>query len=73
MKRLELIFVNEAGKTATYSLDDPVEPVDSAAVIHAMDEIIEQNVFTTRDGALVAKRGARIVERTVTDIDIGEE
>ena len=72
MKKLELIFENEAGKSVTYSLDEPVEPVDTEAVIHAMDEIINQNVFITRDGPLVAKRGARIVERTVTDIQLDE-
>lgn len=70
MKRIELLFYNEDGKTATISLENPVEPVDAAKVNEVMDEIIEQNVFYTSGGALVKKRGARIVERNVTEIEI---
>jgi len=70
MKRLELIFENEAGKNVTFTLDEPVDPVNPEAIHQAMDEIIAQNVFTTNDGDVIAKKGARIVERTVTPIDI---
>lgn len=67
-KRLELKFVNFEGKTATIPIDDPVEPVDPAAVSAAMDMIIVENIFTSSGGDLVAKKSARIVERNVTDI-----
>ncbi|MDG5789216.1 DUF2922 domain-containing protein [Evansella sp. AB-P1] len=69
-KRLELLFTNESGRSVTLSLDDPIEPVDNLLVSAVMDEIIDHNVFTTFDGALVQKRGARIVERTVQDIEL---
>lgn len=68
MKRLELIFENAAGKAVTYSVDNPQEPADPQTVSDAMDEIIAQNVLTSNEGPIVAKKGARIVERTVTDI-----
>lgn len=71
MKKLELIFENEEGKTVTYSLDNPIDPADVVAVEAAMDEIVTQNVFSTSGGNIVAKKGARIVERTVTEIEIG--
>lgn len=73
MKKLELIFENQAGKTVTYSLDNPVDPADVSAINAAMDEIIEQNVFSSNGGNIVAKKGARIVERTVTEVDLGIE
>lgn len=73
MKKLELIFENEDGKSVTFTLDNPVEPADAEAVNAAMDEVIAQNAFGSPGGNLVAKKGARIVERTVTDIDIGME
>ncbi len=73
MKKLELIFENEEGKSVTYTLDSPVDPADPEAVNAAMDEVISQNCFGSTGGDLVAKKGARIVERTVTDIDIGME
>jgi len=70
LKRIELQFENEDGKTVTYSLDEPVEPANPEAVNAAMDEVIAQNLFSSSGGNIVAKKGARIVERNVTDIDI---
>ncbi|MBP2257735.1 DUF2922 domain-containing protein [Virgibacillus alimentarius] len=70
MKKLELKFENEDGKTVTYSLDKPVEPVDPEAVKSAMDEVIAQNAFTSSGGDLIAKHSARIVERNVEEIDL---
>lgn len=69
MKRLELIFENEDGKKSTYSIDNPIEPADAEAVENAMDEIVEQDLFMTLGGRLVKKVEARIVERTVTEIE----
>jgi len=73
MKTLELIFENELGRTVTYRLDEPVDPADPEAVNAAMDEVIEQNVFGSTGGNLIKKKGARIVERSVTEIDIEME
>ncbi|ASN04211.1 DUF2922 domain-containing protein [Virgibacillus necropolis] len=69
-KKLELKFENQDGKVVTYTLDNPVEPVDAIAVQTAMDEIITQNAFTSSGGDLVAKKSARIVERNVLDIEL---
>lgn len=71
MRKLELKFENQAGKTVTYSLDNPVEPVDIASINAAMDEIIAQNAFSSTGGDLLTKKSARIVERTVEDIELG--
>lgn len=71
MKRLELLFENFEGKTVTFTLDNPVDPANPEDINAAMDEILQQNVFDSSGGELVAKKGARIVERYVTDIDIG--
>ncbi|HLR60848.1 MAG TPA: DUF2922 domain-containing protein [Lentibacillus sp.] len=70
MKKLELKFLNEDDKTVTYSLEKPVEPVDASAVSAAMDEIISQNAFTSSGGDLVSKKSARIVDRTVAEIEL---
>ncbi|MFC4619666.1 DUF2922 domain-containing protein [Camelliibacillus cellulosilyticus] len=70
-KTIELLFENAAGKTVRYSLDNPVDPYDVAAVNAAMDAIIEQNAFTSSGGDLVKKKGARLVEHNVTDIQLG--
>ncbi|MEF2293403.1 DUF2922 domain-containing protein [Virgibacillus dokdonensis] len=70
MKKLELKFTNEDGKTVNYSIDQPVEPVDTATVNAAMDEILQQNAFTSSGGDLVAKKSARIVERIVEEVEM---
>lgn len=70
MKRLELRFVNADGKTVTYSLDNPVEPADPEVISGAMDDIIEQNAFTSSGGDLVSKHSARLVERNVEEIEL---
>src|SRR5699024_529174 len=70
LKKLELKFENYDGKTVTYSLDNPVEPVDPELVNEVMDEIIAQDAFTSSGGDLVAKKSARIVDRQVEDIEI---
>lgn len=70
MKRLELQFKNEEGKTVTLAVDDPIEPADASTINAAMDEVLQQNLFQTKGGELVEKHAARIVERTVEDIEI---
>ncbi|GAB2538175.1 DUF2922 domain-containing protein [Gracilibacillus alcaliphilus] len=70
MKKLELQFENEEGKTTTISLDQPLEPVDAEAVNAAMDTIIAENAFESSGGELIAKKAARVVERNVVEIEI---
>jgi hypothetical protein len=69
-KTLEMSFSNYEGKTAKVSIENPIDPVDPVAVAAAMDTIIAANIFITSGGDLVEKRGARIVERTVTDVEL---
>lgn len=70
-KKLEMQFINLEGKTATISVDDPIEPVVAATVSAAMDTIITANIFTSKGGDLVAKKGARVVEHNVADVELG--
>lgn len=68
MKTLELRFENEDGKVSTLRIEEPREPVDPLLVSAAMDEIIQQNVFTSSSGMFTTKKDARIVERNVEEI-----
>ena len=69
-KILELLFVTQEGKTAKISIDNPIEPVDLVKVKAAMAQIITANVFTTNGGSFVSSKGARLVERNVSDYDV---
>jgi hypothetical protein len=70
-KTLELQFNTRDNKPFSITLTDPVEPVNPVALAAAMDTIIAQNCFTTSGGDVVAKKGARIIERNENDIIIG--
>ncbi|MGM7681222.1 DUF2922 domain-containing protein [Cytobacillus sp. Hm23] len=69
-KTLELKFGNEEGKVGTISIENPTEPVDTTLVSSVMDTILSSDVFTSSGGGLTSKKGARVVERNVTDIQI---
>ncbi|XJZ28764.1 DUF2922 domain-containing protein [Bacillota bacterium Lsc_1132] len=69
-KTLELQFVTDAGKVARISLDNPKEPIDLAVVKQSMDQIIAASIFVNPAGVLVSPKGARVIERNVTDYAI---
>jgi hypothetical protein len=69
-KTLELEFGTELGKTARISVENPKEPVDEEVVKLSMAQIIASDVFSTNSGKLADVKGARIVERNVTDYEL---
>ena len=71
-KTLELQFSTETGKVAKISIDHPKEPVDSVALKSVMTNIISSNVFQSSNGRLVTVKGARLLERNVTEYVIAE-
>jgi hypothetical protein len=69
-KTLELHFSTEFGKTASLSVENPKEPVDEAVVKQSMAQIIASEIFTTASGKFVAAKGARVIDRNVTDYEL---
>ncbi|PLR79853.1 DUF2922 domain-containing protein [Bacillus canaveralius] len=69
-KTMELQFLTDSGAIARVSVDNPKEPIDPVAVKQSMDQIILAGAFTTANGNLAAVKGARVVERNVTDYEI---
>ncbi|WP_066248204.1 DUF2922 domain-containing protein [Neobacillus drentensis] len=69
-KTLELQFTTEMGKTASLTVDNPKEPIDEEVVKLSMAQIIGSQVFTTGSGKLVAAKGARVIDRNVTDYEL---
>ena len=69
-KTLELQFGTELGKTASLSVDNPKEPIDEEVVKQSMAQIIASGIFTTSSGKLVSAKGARVVDRSVTDYEL---
>ncbi|WP_243385416.1 DUF2922 domain-containing protein [Bacillus kexueae] len=69
-KTLELQFLNEEGKTVRLSIDEPKSTLTSEEVSQAMDVIISSDVFISNGGKFVSKKGARIIDRQVTEMTI---
>ncbi|MFK9094249.1 DUF2922 domain-containing protein [Bacillus salipaludis] len=69
-KTLELQFGTEFGKTARISVDNPKEPIDEGVVKLSMEQIIASDIFTTSSGRLAVSKGARVIERNVTDYEL---
>jgi hypothetical protein len=69
-KTLELQFVTEMGKIAKLVVDNPKEPIELATVKQSMENILSSGVFYSNSGNLVSIKGARVIDRTVTDYEI---
>lgn len=69
-KKLELSFGTEDGSVSTISVDDPKEPIIIAEVMAAMEEMIAAEAIQSTRGKLTTVKGARLVERTVTDYEL---
>lgn len=71
MKTLELSFLTSEGKTVRMTIDNPKEPLEAEEVKEAMQTIIDSDVFIDRDGyRYQSSKGARLIERNVTVIDL---
>jgi hypothetical protein len=67
MKTLELTFNAEFG-TARIAIRNPKEPIDSAKVKAAMNQLVVADVFKTSNGDLVSPKSARVIDRETQDI-----
>ena len=67
---LELQFLTAHDKAVTISIQNPKQDLTDAQVLAAMQTIIDQNVFAKEDSTVSVIKGARIVERVVTDFDM---
>ncbi|EJS09167.1 MULTISPECIES: DUF2922 domain-containing protein [Bacillus] len=69
MQALKLIFVKEDGKTVILSIDNPITPVNAQVVNQVMDTILSSSVFSSI-GENTRKKGARLIEKTVSEVQI---
>ena len=67
-KTLQLNFVTADGKRTSLTVDEPRDGLTPFEVEAAMEEIISSGVFEVDSSPLETAKGARIVERTVTEL-----
>lgn len=70
VKNLQITFINEGGKKVSMTINDPRKGLTPENVKTAMNSIIQENVFKSKAGNLVAISGARIIERGVTELEM---
>jgi hypothetical protein len=69
-RRLEMIFLNAAGRRSTISVDNVREDITQQEVQSAMDMIVNRNIFTTSGGDIAGIDSARIVSTDITEIPV---
>ncbi|GAB6181741.1 DUF2922 domain-containing protein [Desulfotomaculum defluvii] len=67
---LELVFVNQAGSKVTLRVSNCREDLTVEDVKTVMQSIIDKNIFTSTGGDLVGYAGARVVTRSVTELEL---
>ena len=68
VKVLRLVFKTENGKTYSMEFSNPKDSITQDEVIALGNLIVNKNVITTKNGALVEFVDGGIVERTFTDL-----
>ncbi len=68
VKTLRMIFEDAEGKNRAVTIADPVDNPGAMLVEDTMDHIVNNDIFSTAGGSLVAKVRAEVVERTVDTI-----
>lgn len=61
------------GKTMTLTVEEPKENLTPTEIEGVMQTIITSNIFHHNGSSLMAINQARIVERTVTEIEFTDE
>ncbi|WP_088006414.1 DUF2922 domain-containing protein [Indiicoccus explosivorum] len=67
---LELTFESALGKEATFTVDAPRADLTALELKTGMDSIIALGAFAVEGSLFAAAKGARIVERNVTEYEI---
>lgn len=69
-KRLEMVFLNTAGRRTTIAVVEPKDDLTPESIRAAMELIIAKNLFNSTGGDLVAVDTARVVMRDVVEFVI---
>jgi hypothetical protein len=67
-KTLQLSFLTAEGKQTSLTVDEPKDGLTPSEVETAMQQIISSGVFEVDGSPLQSVKGARIIERTVTEL-----
>lgn len=67
--RLEMDFLDSLEKMSRISLDEPREDLIPSEIESAMQSIISNNIFETKNGDYVAISAARVITTNINEIE----
>lgn len=67
---LTLTFKTETGEKSSLTITDVKTSVTSEEANNLMDIIIDNNIFTSKNGAFTGKAEAKLTERKITKYEI---
>lgn len=67
--KLEMDFLDTLNKISKISLDNPKPDLLPSEIQAAMENIIAQNVFTSKDGDFIAVGGARVITTNISEFE----
>lgn len=70
IRTLEMVFSTSGGGRRTISVPYVPVALDAAVVKTAMDGILAKGIFTSTTGDLTGNLSARIVSRSIDELDI---
>lgn len=69
-KKLEMIFLNAAGRKTTLSVYNARDNITAPEVQDVMDAVIEGGIFNSSGGDLIGVSGARLIATEVTELAV---
>lgn len=67
--KLEMDFLDELNKVTKITLDDPRDDLLPSEIQAAMDNIISENVFKSRNGEFTVADKARLVTTNISEME----
>lgn len=68
--KLEMEFKDVAGKKFNLSLDEPKDNLTESDIRTAMEEVVNRNIFATKEGDIVETVKARVIKTEIEEIMI---
>lgn len=67
-KFIRMTFLDSGGTRYMITIPNPRDDITNQEILNVMDLILQKNIIAGRNGDLVSKVDARIVETTTNDI-----
>lgn len=68
--KLYLVFTTDQNKNYTLIIDTPIAGLTEVEVGAAMNEVLQNNIFSNKNGVPVSEKEAKYIERVTEEITL---